>query len=123
MTSTEMAWKSHWAWHLGTSGANTSSSGEGGTSAIERKLQSLSDRLAGHGGGQGGKRGNGRGGGRRGGKRFQPGNGNGGKKKGQNDGEGSFNKNIPPAPGQGGGKSAGRAAWAKRAKNSKGKGK
>ena len=78
IASNEMAWKAHWAWHLGTSGANTSSSGDGGTSAIERKLQSLSDRIACQA--KGGGRGNGRGGGRRGGKHFQPGNGNGGKK-------------------------------------------
>ena len=43
--------------------------------------------------------------------------------KGRTTTRGGFNKENPAPPGQQGGKSAGRAAWAKRAMTAKGKGK
>ena len=116
ITSSDMAWKAHWAWHVGSTGSNSSHGGDGGnTSAIERRLQSMSDRIESQLGNN--KKGKGGKGGRRGGKRFNQ-NRNNDKRKA---GEAGFNKNIPPPPNKGnGGKSAGRNSFAKRAKTGKG---
>ena len=74
----------------------------------------MTDKLAGQmGKGNGGK------GGRRGGKRQRPNNGgggnSGGNKKGNEKGDSKFNDKVP-APPNNGGKSAGKGAWAKRAR-------
>ena len=120
ITSVEMAWKSHWAWHLGSAIADSSSSGGGGgTATLERQIQSLSDKVAGinNGARNGAVRGRG---GRRGGKRFNAGANGGGKKKEDGNGgkgQGGFNKNgIPKPPGRGKG-NGGKSVWAKRARN------
>ena len=85
ITSTEMAWKAHWAWHIGSAGANSSyNSGGGNSTAIERRLQSMSDKIESQLGKANRAKG-GKGNGRRGGKRFNQGN-NGGERKGGNDG-------------------------------------
>ena len=123
ITEVEMQWKSHWAWHMGSAGTGTSSNNNDRPSAVERQLQSISDRLSnqlggkGNGRWRGGKRQQG-GGGKNGGN--GQGNGQGqGKKRGNGGGQSQFNNNIPPKPNGNGGKgnmSAGRNAFAKRSK-------
>ena len=83
ITSTEMAWKAHLAWHLGSASAAPSSSGGGEAFATECRLQSMTDKLAGRLGNGNGGLGNDR---RRGGERVVSGSANGGAKTG--DGKG-----------------------------------
>ena len=109
-----MAWKSHWAWHLGSAAADSPNSGGGGNaSSLERQIQSLSDRVAGCNNSAkktGGGRGNA---GRRGGRRSNSDGNDGGKKRANSGGNGGkgrwgFNKDgIPKPPGQGKGQCSG----------------
>ena len=117
LTENDMVWKSHWAWHGGSS--SQSGGGGGGSSQAtprERQLQSELDRARSQlkGKGKGTRIRRGSGGNNSGGKI----NNGGGAQKRSNS---NFNSDVPPPPQGGTGKTAGAKAWAKRTKKGGGK--
>ena len=121
LTDAEMFWKHHWAWHTGPASSTGDSRDESSAvSPTEKRLQSVLDRAenqirnSNRGGRRGGRGSWGRSG------RGQKRNSNSQSQTQDGKGASQFNTQIPPKPngrgGKGQGKSAGQAAWQKRAK-------